>query len=189
MKNNNNNTIIKKTVNFNKNINKSKNDDNSYIENNTNTETSVKTMLKTKVDYSVGKKVNPIKNQYNNYIRNLDPNTKVDKFKKGFFNTSVTYEKNNDIRNRTFDGKYESNSKSKERTVNINTAKLNNLNSYKQKMNTNANPVNLYLTGRENKNINILNTEELPDDNSNKKVINNTNGTNKISNIRNSKYQ
>ena len=196
----NNNTMVKKNVNFNLGLkNNNNNNDgnkltkieqNNYYDNFLNTETSTKTTtIKTKKDYSLGKNnnikevyksnqnqsPNLIKNQYNNFIKNIDI-TKTNKFKRGFFNTSVTYEKNNDIRNKTFDGKFGSSSKSKEKPMVSNNRKTN-LNTYREKMSSNNNHVNLYLTGyKENLrkiNLNILNTDYSRVDNSDNLTPNN----------------
>jgi hypothetical protein len=50
----------------------------------------------------------------NQYLRSL-VKTNAERFKKGFFNTSVSYEKSADVRNRTFDGKMYNSSKSRSR--------------------------------------------------------------------------
>jgi hypothetical protein len=55
---------------------------------------------------------NAIKNQYNQYLLSLIK-TKAERLKKGFFNTSVSYEKSGDVFNRTFDNKITETSKSK----------------------------------------------------------------------------
>lgn len=202
----NDNLVIKKTVKFNKiienNNKKNKNEENNNSvnirDNNMNTETTNKTRIKTKLDYSLKKndnnkgndylKAGSIKNQYNNYIRNVD-RTKVNKFKKGFFDTSVSYEKGNDIRNKTFDGRFGSSSKSKEKGENI--TKKNNLISYKRNIMTNQNNVKAYYTGYKdnlNKNINILNTDASGnDDTKNSNVTNTTKDRINKTSIRNQK--
>jgi len=83
----------------------------SYIENNTlNTESSIKREAKTNRANFGG--TNAVMNQYDTYLRTLIK-TKAERFKKGFFNTSVSYEKSGDVRNRTFDNRMSENSKSK----------------------------------------------------------------------------
>ena len=77
-----------------------------------------------------------IKGDYDKYVRNV---LKTEKFKKGFVNTSVSYDKSTDIKNRTFDNTNinQSNSKSKEKKENVIEKKVLYNKIISNKINTN----------------------------------------------------
>jgi len=83
----------------------------AYKENVLNTDSNIK---KDTLNNFYTKNTKTTKNDYKQYLGRL-MQTKADKFKKGFFNTSVSYDKTIDIRNKTFDGKMNESSLSKSR--------------------------------------------------------------------------
>lgn len=84
----------------------------------------------------------------------------------------------------------ETESKSKEREP---KTKMSNLNSYKQKMMTNYNPISTYYTGHKENlskiNYNVLNTDASVDESSSKRVNTNSSRDNNNGMVRNSKLQ
>ncbi len=137
-------------------------------------------------------KTNIVRNQCDQYLRALI-RTNVENFKKGFFNTSVSYEKSPGIRNRTFDNKFNqtSKSKSKERSPISNGLYISNIVNKKNlnkadkgfKKENVDNRLNIYKFQTNNtKNINSKNNSK---DKSNSKCKDNNeikNNTNKRSN-------
>jgi len=111
-KNNNNSKITKynSNNNYNENLNADSIQNKNKIKDNLNLSNGfVKNLKNSKNHYDTN--VNPI-NDKNKYLRNLI-NTKADIVKKGFLNTSVSYEKTKNTRNKTFDNKMQDDSPTK----------------------------------------------------------------------------